>query len=254
MKNGVSKPQRKKEESSLIAVHISSISWNRVPYPPGYQIPPFSIFDGRGCPKRHWSHCITACRDTTTKWVFAIDWDNFPFPFPWSCLRVVWQSQAQVHIKLERDAKGLGKHSGQRIKKANQTKMSSSSPFAKQRLIKRPPSFRKVVGSGQTKTVLLQERRNLLFSFSILFEKDLILILGWLTAAIGKKTTLSDSVGSFDLCSKKEISFLVWFWEERKRSVSGRGNHPPFAGLVRSWQRAIFIESDSLFLRIPSFH
>lgn len=37
-----------------------------VPYPPGYQIPQFSMFDGRGCPKRHLSHFITACRDTAT--------------------------------------------------------------------------------------------------------------------------------------------------------------------------------------------
>lgn len=35
-----------------------------LPYPPGYQIPPFSMFDGG--PKRHLSHFITAYRDTAT--------------------------------------------------------------------------------------------------------------------------------------------------------------------------------------------
>jgi len=56
-----------------------------VPYQPGYQIPPFSMFDGG--PKRHLSHFITDCRDTATKWVFAIETIS-PFPRR-SCLRVV---------------------------------------------------------------------------------------------------------------------------------------------------------------------
>lgn len=92
-----------------------------VPYPPGYQIPPFSIFDGEVALKD--TYLISLPLVGTLPQNGSLPLRQFPLSLDGPAYEWYDNLRPGSNIKLETDAKGLGKHSGQRIGLRKQIKL-----------------------------------------------------------------------------------------------------------------------------------